>query len=267
MRKQSSLFYWIIAFVVAALLLVFQRVTGPTYPVRARASVDGHEITAKLPRSYDGEDDAKILVPRPDTTITGAIEFRRYRSNDDWTQEPLGWDGENLVGRLPHQPPAGKVAYKITLKGASGGPVALTPREVVLRFRGAVPAAIVIPHVLGMVLAMMLAVRAGIESLVQGRKVFSLGVWATVVLVVGGLVAGAVMQKAAFGEYWTGWPVGHDLTDSKTLVVAIFWLIAVWRTARNRASRGWVLAASLLTLVIWLIPHSVLGSELDYTQP
>ncbi len=264
--KLQSVSYWVIALLAAALLLVYQMVTGPTYPVSARAVVHGHEIKARLPRSYDGNDDAKILVPRPDPAITGMIEFRRYRSHDDWTAEPLEWDGEKLIGRLPHQPPAGKVAYKITLEGAGGDPVALTPGEVVLRFRGAVPNAIVIPHVLGMVLAVLLAVRAGLEALVRGRAVFPLAVGTTVALVVGGLVAGAIMQKAAFGEYWTGWPVGHDLTDSKTLVVAIFWLIAVWRTAKNRASRGWVLAASLLTLVIWLVPHSVLGSELDYTQ-
>jgi len=260
-----SILYWAIAFVVAAALLVFQRVTGPTYPLGVRATVDGHEVTAKLPRSHAGEGDATVSVPKPDPTTTGTIEFRRYPTNEDWTRQPLESDGQNLIGRLPHQPTAGKVAYKISLQG-TGAAVTLTPREVILRFRGDVPTAIVIPHVLGMVLAMMLAVRAGLEALLKGRKVFALAVATTVALVVGGLIAGAIMQKAAFGDYWTGIPFGYDLTDNKTLIAVVFWLVALWRTAVNRTARGWVLAAFLLTLAIWLIPHSLLGSQLDYTQ-
>lgn len=263
--NNRSVFHWVVAFVIAAVLLVFQRITGPTYPLGVKATIDGREVSARLPRTHAGEGDATISVPRPYSTATGTIEFRRFPTSEDWTRKPLALEGENLVGHLPHQPPAGKVAYKITLQG-TGGPVALTPREVVLRFRGDVPAAIVIPHILGMVLAMMLAVRAGLEAIVKGRAVFPLAVGTTIAMVVGGLLAGAIMQKAAFGSYWTGVPFGYDLTDNKTLIAVIFWLVALWRTAINKTSRGWVLTAFLLTLAIWLIPHSVLGSELDYAQ-
>jgi hypothetical protein len=35
---------------------------------------------------------------------------------------------------------------------------------------------------------------------------------------------------------------------------------------RGKPARGWVLAASILLLVVFLIPHSLLGSELDYSK-
>jgi ABC-type transport system involved in cytochrome c biogenesis permease subunit len=80
------------------------------------------------------------------------------------------------------------------------------------------------------------------------------------------LVLGPVIQKYAFGAYWTGWPFGHDLTDNKSLVAFIFWIIALVALIRNRSRRLWPVIAAFVMLVVFLIPHSVLGSELDYTK-
>ena len=85
-------------------------------------------------------------------------------------------------------------------------------------------------------------------------------------LLVGGLIFGPIVQKYAFGAYWTGWPFGHDLTDTKTGIAMIFWLIALWRGRNHAKGHIWMIIAALITLLIYLIPHSVLGSELDYTK-
>ena len=44
-----------------------------------------------------------------------------------------------------------------------------------------------------------------------------------------------------------------------------FWLIALIRLWRNREHRWLALVAAIVMLIIYLIPHSVLGSELDYS--
>jgi hypothetical protein len=82
---------------------------------------------------------------------------------------------------------------------------------------------------------------------------------------VGGLILGPVVQKYAFGAYWTGWPFGQDLTDNKTLVAWIFWAIALWRLHKNPANRTWPAIAMVVLLLVFLIPHSMFGSELDYS--
>jgi hypothetical protein len=41
------------------------------------------------------------------------------------------------------------------------------------------------------------------------------------------MILGPVVQKFAFGEYWTGFPFGTDLTDNKTLIAFIGWIIAL----------------------------------------
>ena len=35
---------------------------------------------------------------------------------------------------------------------------------------------------------------------------------------------------------------------------------------KGKPARGWVLAAAILLLIVFLIPHSLLGSELDYSE-
>jgi hypothetical protein len=82
---------------------------------------------------------------------------------------------------------------------------------------------------------------------------------------VGGLILGPIVQKYAFGAFWTGWPLGHDLTDTKTAIAMVFWLVATWRSKKPGGGRAWIIAAALVTLLVYLIPHSAYGSELDYT--
>ena len=53
------------------------------------------------------------------------------------------------------------------------------------------------------------------------------------------------------------------MTDNKTLIALIAWLIAVWLGSRKEDSRMAFIIAAVVTIGVFLIPHSVLGSELD----
>jgi len=111
---------------------------------------------------------------------------------------------------------------------------------------------------------MMMSTRTGLEALARGKKTY-LYAWITLVtLFIGGLILGPVVQKYAFGAFWTGWPFGKDLTDNKTLVAFIFWAIAVWRLFRKPENRTWPVVAMAILLLVYLIPHSMFGSSLDY---
>ena len=94
----------------------------------------------------------------------------------------------------------------------------------------------------------------------------------TVVLVgIGGLVLGPIVQKYAFGAYWTGWPFGEDLTDNKTLAMWLAWVVAVFvlgrrRDPADRVARWTVAAAAVVMLAVYLVPHSLRGSQLDYAK-
>jgi hypothetical protein len=117
-----------------------------------------------------------------------------------------------------------------------------------------------------MFLAMLFSTRAGIEAIRKGRQTYFLSVFTLILLTAGGLFLGPVVQKYAFDAYWTGWPFGHDLTDNKTLIAVIGWLFAVLKLRRNRNARAWAIVAAILLLAVYLVPHSLYGSEIDYTN-
>jgi hypothetical protein len=137
---------------------------------------------------------------------------------------------------------------------------------VIIRFKDPVPSVILILHIIIIFLAMMFSTRAGIEALNPKGNPRKLVLWTIGLLIVGGFILGPVVQKYAFGAFWTGFPFGSDLTDNKILIAMIGWIAALIAGRRGKPARWWVLGASILLLAVYLIPHSLLGSELDYSQ-
>jgi len=112
--------------------------------------------------------------------------------------------------------------------------------------------------------AMLISTRAGLEALLRDGRPRNYALWATALLILGGMVMGPIVQKYAFGSFWTGVPFGWDLTDNKTLIALIGWIIAVITGMKGRSARAYVVGAAILLLLIFSIPHSIMGSELDY---
>jgi uncharacterized BrkB/YihY/UPF0761 family membrane protein len=83
-------------------------------------------------------------------------------------------------------------------------------------------------------------------------------------MLVGGMIFGPIVQKFAFGEFWTGVPFGWDLTDNKTLIAFVAWIIAAIANYKKQRP-GWIIFASVVTLIIFSIPHSMFGSTLNYS--
>jgi Na+/melibiose symporter-like transporter len=116
-----------------------------------------------------------------------------------------------------------------------------------------------------MFFAMLWSNRAGLEALVGGAGRHNMALTTLGLLVVGGLILGPIVQKYAFGAYWTGWPLGEDLTDNKLAVAAAAWAIAVWRRGNTKSARTVAIIAALVVLAVYMIPHSMHGSTLDYS--
>jgi hypothetical protein len=239
--------------------------TGPTYPVRGTVEIAGQTIKYRLIRTYDGSDDARVKVVAPDTSVRGEIKLRRFKSYDTWTIAQMQRSGDTLIGLLPHQAAAGKVMYQVTLlQGTSR--YLLNDHPAVLRYKGFVPGYVLIPHIFFIFLAMMFSTLTGLMIVFKMKHTYIFA-WITLItLTLGGMILGPFVQKFSFDAYWTGWPYGYDLTDNKSLIAFIFWAIAVIVMTKKRENRLWPIIASIVLLVIFLIPHSVLGSEIDFTK-
>ena len=255
--------FWTIALIITVAAAMYQRTTGPTYPKRVKTVVDGTEYSLSLKRSQTNTRPCMIKLELP-AEVRGELYYKKFRIDEEWTAVAMEHDGTVLAGVLPSQPAAGKLEYYIVLATPSGGQVELFREQpVVIRFKGNVPAVIMIPHILIMFFAMLLSNVAGITAAAGSTGQKRYGQWALWLLLAGGMILGPLVQKYAFGELWTGIPFGWDLTDNKTLIAVIAWIVAVIMN-RKRQRPGYTIAAAIILLLVYSIPHSLFGSELDY---
>lgn len=264
--KRQTILIWILTVIITLSSVIYQRMTGPTYPVSGSVEVDSESISYRLLTSHYSSSDAIMTIKTTNDSLAGEISWRRLKSNDDWQVDSLARAEKGLQAIIPKQPPAGKIAYRITLTDENGHKYELSDKPVVIRFKGDVPVYILIPHVLMMFISMLLGTRTGLEALYKRERAYRLALWTSFLFFLGGIVLGPIVQKFAFGSFWTGWPLGSDLTDNKTALAMLAWLVALWRGRDIHKGRKWFVIAAVLQLVVYLIPHSMFGSEFDYTQ-
>jgi hypothetical protein len=271
--------FWIVALVIMFASAIFQRTTGPTYPKGGSVEIAGQTISYELLTTHAGEGGQPVVVPDPGEGVSGHIELKRHGLDEPWSildmvaEESLEIDlghasvpeGPVLIGYLPHQPIAGKLDYRVILESATERVALPETGAIVTRFRGDVPGYFLLPHIFLMFIGLLLSTRAGLEALVPGSDTRKLAIWAFGLLTAGGMILGPIVQYFGFGDLWTGVPLGWDLTDNKTLIFVLLWGWALFAGRGGRDARKAILVAAVVTLAVYLIPHSVLGSEFDYS--
>lgn len=263
--KLKNTLLWLFSIAFTLSLVIYQRATGPTYPLKGEVEINGKLYSFRLLRSHDTGKDAAVTIAIDDKSISGVMTYKRYKSHDEWTSLDLAWQGGELQTHIPQQPPAGKVIYNVSLF-KDGKEYQLNEEPVIIRFKGAVPLSVLTPHIFFMFFSLLFGVRAGLEVFFRKKDTLFYSGVTLFTLVLGGLILGPIVQKYAFDAYWTGWPFGHDLTDNKTLVIFIFWLIAFIKLKRNAMHKTMVVVALVVMIIVYVIPHSVLGSEIDHTK-
>lgn len=272
----KKILIWIVAVLLTLGSSVYQRMTGPTHPLRQTVVTAAGERDFRLPRS-GGPEAVRVTVPVRDAAVYSGASKAPVGTESAWLYYKHYPEiaGEAYMARemrvtgageweawLPALPAAGKWQYYVEAEGA----VYPESEPVVLRFKGAVPAACLIPHILFMFLSMLFITVAGgfaLCNLVIYKKYLYMGLAA---LLLGGFVFGPLVQHYAFGPYWTGFPMGTDLTDNKTLIMLLA-LMAAWgfeAFGKRFAARRWItVAVAVVVWIVFLIPHSLNGSELD----
>ncbi len=258
---------WLIALLITMGSAYYQRTTGPTYPLSGSVVLNGTAMAYHLDRSHSGPGDAPVILKVPQAAAAGTLLWRRYHADEPWITVPMERHSDTLAAMLPHQPPAGKLEYKVRLVSLEEEVMVPSGRTTVIRFKGDVPLLILVIHIAAMFGAMLFSTRAGLEVFANRPRFTALTYWTIGGLLVGGMILGPIVQKYAFGAYWTGWPVGTDLTDNKTLIALIGWLAAALALRTVPRPGVWVVLAALLMLGVFMIPHSLRGSELPAKAP
>ncbi len=78
MRRPAVL--WALAILITLAAAVWQRMSGPTYPVRGTVNVGGETIRLRLARSHSITARQPVTVKAANPEITGEVSWRRYPS-------------------------------------------------------------------------------------------------------------------------------------------------------------------------------------------
>jgi hypothetical protein len=273
---------WFLAFFITIGAAYYQRKTGPTYPKRINVTLNDTLLGLKLVRSLGLDERSEVKLSINDTTVTARLFFKRYKSDEEYQvadfsykEYPVNsflmnkvfkiYEEKGLFAEVPQQPEAGKLQYYFEITDSKGNQSYFKDSPIVIRFKGGVPLFILIPHILFMFLAMLFSTLAGLMSVIKFPLYKKYSIWTLVLFIAGGMVLGPVVQYYAFGDLWTGIPFGWDLTDNKTLIALLFWILAVIMNRKQERPLYTALAAFVL-LLVYSIPHSLFGSELDYSS-
>jgi hypothetical protein len=271
---------WLLAFIITIGAAYYQRKTGPTYPKKVQVTINGNAAELKLVRSLGLNERSEVKLGIKDTSVKTVLYYKRFKSDDEYASADFKYktypvnsfvmnkifkmtEESGFFAEMPQQPAAGKLQYYIEITDSKGVQTILKETPVVIRYKGEVPGYILAPHILIMFIAMLFSTGAGLLALAKVPSYRKYGIWTLVLLAAGGIILGPLVQKFAFGELWTGVPFGWDLTDNKTLIAFLFWVLAVFMNIKKERPIYTILAAIGL-LVVYSIPHSMFGSELDY---
>jgi len=277
----KKLILWSLAFIITVIAAIYQRHTGPTYPKELNIEVNNKPYELKLVRSLALDEKPEVKLNIADTSIKVKLFFKRYGSNDEYQTADFSYkvypvhsfimnkvfkitEEKGFFAEVPQQPAAGKLQYYFEIKDSNGTHTFVKDTPVVIRFKGGVPGFILAPHILFMFLAMLFSTLAGLMALIKYPLYKKYVLWTLILFTAGGMILGPVVQYYAFGDLWTGVPFGWDLTDNKTLIALIFWILA-YAMNRKKERPVYVILAAVVLLLVFSIPHSVFGSQLDYT--
>jgi len=256
--------FWIIAVLITFIASYYQRTTGPTYSKEINYVSCDSTLVVELPRS-GGTVDEKISLKGE---VKAVLHYRVYPTNDKFTDVDFSRVDDGCEVTLPVQAPAGKLEYYITIDGKDY----FMAEPLIIRFKGDISPAVLIPHIIFLFASMLFGAMVILLSFVKDKRYMNYTIWTIVCLLVGGFIFGPLVQFQAFGEPWTGFPNGRDLTDNKALVALIALLIAFFLQKRakavntkkaNRNSQVASIIAILILFIIFSIPHSLYGSELN----
>jgi hypothetical protein len=271
---------WLLAFIMTIGAAYYQRKTGPTYPKRVQVTINGNLTGLRFVRSLGLNERPEVKLGIKDTSVRAVLYYKIFRSNDEYSRSDFIYkvypvksfvmnkifkmtEESGFFAEMPQQPAAGKLQYYVELTDSKGTQTIMKETPVVVRYKGNVPGYILAPHILIMFIAMLFSTAAGLLAVAKVPSFRKYGIWTLILLTAGGMILGPLVQKFAFGELWTGVPFGWDLTDNKTLIAFLLWVLAVYMNYKKVRPLYTILAAIGL-LLVYSIPHSLFGSELDY---
>jgi len=279
--------FWriLFAFIFTLVLLGFARRVTMVRSVHKTVEKSGIMIDHNTVPKKEGEGDAQIpvkVIGANEVKLFYKIEEREFRSVD---MTPKEGKSDVFVASIPHHKKGTKAWYYIEAQNQiADKEIAVTLpdknspnfKPILLKFEGHVSPYIILSHVFCNFAAIFFSVLA-IFSAVDLKKgkstlkksvLFSL--FAFIFLFIGFFPLGWALNYFTFGSLWEAFPFGTDVTDNKSQITFLFWLVTLLlvkgtilgkNPSKNLVSEKtystMVIISFVVTVVMYLIPHSL----------
>ena len=243
------------------------------------------EHTTVVQKVGGGDVDIQAKISTPEPIHNYQINLVYRVGKDDFISVPMQRQKENpglFSGVIPSQPMRSKVFYYLSVVDNQKKELTLPDRvnrlnlPFMIKFKGKVTPAVLIAHAIAMfvgILFVFMVLFYDID-LLRGKDVLkdvsNLSLLATFFIFLGGMPLGWWVTYQTLGVLWEGIPIGWDITDSKTLIIFLYWFILLYLMKGTILKKNsklnvvgekplgiFVLMGVILTFLLYLIPHSI----------
>jgi hypothetical protein len=215
----------------------------------------------------------------PDDSLAPVVVYRDDGAAPPCRLEMIRTGEDSWEAVLPQRDKGERLSYSLSIL-RDGVETARIPEDegsfILVKYKGRVAPAVLIPHVAFMFGAFFFMVQGfwSAVAILRGTEGKSGAVsnarWALICSFIGGWPLGFLLNQQAFGVIWEGFPFGYDITDNKTQVMFVFWLVSLLlvrgsflgRGERHDilGARGFALAVIVsfaVSILLFIVPHSL----------
>ncbi len=264
---------YVAALALTILMLGIARRISTRHPTDYSVEAGGITLS-HLTVTEDFGDGPKINIGASSTEGLKAIVYYSRVEGGPYTADSLSRVADEFSATLPILEKGSKWYYHIKVY-QSENEIAKFPPGVdqFMKFKGHIPAYILIPHIFCMFATIFYGLLTVISaiSVVRGKADIKQSVryllWTVIFAFIGSFPLGYIVAYLAFGKGWDGIPIGWDITDNKTVILFLFWLVTFILARRGlksermaiskKAYMSLVLASLIVTFIAFVIPHSI----------
>jgi len=229
-------------------------------------------------QQHRGQGDARIQV-YIESNIGQPMARLNFKINNVENFRDLVLEGENIYScTIPHQEKGTVVSYFLEITTATGSKMFLPKNaekgeHYAFVFKGEYNKILFIVHIALTIVSILLFVIAAyfafkhIKSGYPISKTVWLSVAAFLLFFIGIFPIGMIIEYQVYGTLWDGWPFGNDFTNTKALILFIYWLAvlflmkntifrkAVKNVIADRVFASLVIIGTIITVALFIVPH------------
>ena len=248
---RQSLILWISAAVITFLVGFVQTRTSPTYPISGTVGIEGKTVSYFFKKIFRDKDNYVFLLRTDTENLKGILQSKIIGKNQVWQIDTMKYLNGNLSVTIPKQKALTEIEYRIILTGSSGKYFLPNGTIEKLLFLDPVPLSIDIHYYLTLFIGILLAIRAGLETLNNKPRLRLFSIFTLISFFSCAMIFAPVKKAYEMGAIGNNVPPIGKLFELWLVALVIIWIMNLVLVSFSRTPKKWILLFSALTLVVF----------------